>query len=200
MDVMTWFKARWQEPESRAAAAALLTAGAAYLSGTASGQTFLLAAFGCISAFVFPSSSKTAGAAVTKTVPVVLAGVVALGLAGCAQNGGVAFNVNPGQFTAHDVAAASAVANSPDAPATPPAANAIDPVGYKCWGALAGPVAALNAGQALGAATAIEVARVALLEIRGGGPCSALAQPVLQAIALLPGAGNILAAAEASVS
>jgi hypothetical protein len=54
---MNWLKSRWAEPESRAAAAGILTAAAGYASGTLDAHAAALAAVGCVLAFVFPGSA-----------------------------------------------------------------------------------------------------------------------------------------------
>lgn len=104
--------------------------------------------------------------------------VAGLAVAGCTPAGR--------QFVADDVATAQAIATSSG-----------DATGAACWGSLGPSVAAIQAGKAVGLAVLIQVARSAILAIRG--PCAPLAQPVLQAIALLPGGGNALALVEASI-
>lgn len=121
-----------------------------------------------------------------------LAAVLALVLAGC-------INQQTAQFAAADLVTAKAVANSPKLTAVAAAPGAIDPAGYACWGSLEGPVSVIAAGGTIGLAAIIEVARVAIIEVRNGGPCATLAQPLLAQIALLPGAGNAIALAAVSV-
>lgn len=108
----------------------------------------------------------------------IVGAVLTIGLAGC--------TVAQQQFVAVDVATAQSVAVA-----------AGDTTGAACWGSLGPAVAAIQAGKTVGLATVIEVARAAILATRGA--CAPLAQPVLQAIALLPGGGNALALAEASI-
>lgn len=104
------------------------------------------------------------------------------------------------QFTADDVALAARVANASSVPAVAASASAIDPSGYKCWASIGPAMSALGAaGSSVGLATAIEVARVAIISVRSGGVCGALAQPLLAQLALVPGAANAIAMAAASV-
>ena len=53
---MDWFKARWNEPESRAAVAGILTALGGYASGQITDHTAALAIVGCLLAFIFPGA------------------------------------------------------------------------------------------------------------------------------------------------
>ena len=54
--VWRWIKARWNEPESRLAAAAILTTFAGELTGKIDAHDAALAVFGSVLAFVFPST------------------------------------------------------------------------------------------------------------------------------------------------
>lgn len=92
------------------------------------------------------------------------------------------------QFTTGDLATAQAVA-----------ASGGDAKGAQCWGSLLPAVQALQAGKTIGAATLIEIARVAILAGRNGGACGPLTAPILAQLSLLPGAGNIIALAASSV-
>lgn len=123
---------------------------------------------------------------------IALVPLIALALAGCTVTGGKG-------FVAGDLQMAATIANSPNVPAQPAAANAVDPTGYACWGSLEPAVAAIDAGGTVGLATMIEIARVAIIEVRQGGPCGTLAAPMLGQLALLPGAGNAIALAATSV-
>lgn len=57
---MNWLKNRWNEPESRAAVAGILTASAGFVSGQMDAHTAALAALGCVLAFAFPSAKSGA--------------------------------------------------------------------------------------------------------------------------------------------
>jgi hypothetical protein len=103
------------------------------------------------------------------------------------------------KLAASDLQTATAVANSPNVPATAAAPNAVDPQGYACWGSLTPAVAALQSGTQVGLATMVEVARVAIIQVRSKGSCAGLAAPLLSQLALIPGAGNAIAMAAASV-
>ena len=122
--------------------------------------------------------------------PAAVVGVMLL--AGCVGSNGQ-------NFVAGDVNLAATVANTPAVPAVAANPNAVDPSGYACWGSLAPGIAAISAGQTVGFATMIEVARVGIIMARTKGPCAALAAPILSQLALLPGAGNALAIAATSV-
>lgn len=122
-----------------------------------------------------------------------------LGLAACAGNPLTPASGAGQGFVGGDLTTAAAVANSPNVPAVAAAANAVDPTGYACWGTLLPAVTALEAGKQVGLATIVEVARVAIIEVRSKGPCAGLAQPLLAQLALLPGASNAIAIAASSV-
>jgi hypothetical protein len=53
---MKWLQARWAEPESRVAVAAILTSIAGIISGSMTVQTGVLAICGSILAFILPST------------------------------------------------------------------------------------------------------------------------------------------------
>jgi len=103
-----------------------------------------------------------------------------LALAACTQ----AQLQGPLQFSTADVTTAQALANSPGAAASA-AANAIDPVGAQCWGSMLPSVQALEGGKAVGLATATEIYRVAMIQIKG--PCVAIALPILAKLSPIPG-------------
>jgi hypothetical protein len=118
--------------------------------------------------------------------------VISLGLTGCP-------NAQLATFTAADLNQAASIADLPNEPAVPAAANTLDPQGYSCFGTMAPVVAALAAGKSTGLFTTIEVARVVIISAKSGEACQMIAQPILEAIAALPGGGNILAEAAVAV-
>jgi|GEM_PF-2921412 len=98
-------------------------------------------------------------------------------LAACAQPGRPVAGI-----AAADVATAQAIAQAGG-----------DTQGATCWGNLAPAVQAFQSGQQIGAATALEVYRVAVIQSEGS--CAPIVLPIVAKLGPLLGIGGMLGAA-----